>query len=143
MQQSCLPRFIFVDIFIVDFEAAKRQLKGLSKEDLPDLKKTLKASLLLLIPLIVLVYFLVFAKVSVTRAALFAIAASIVVGFLSPTERLTFKGIVEILEVSAKRMLLVSVACAAAGLIVGVITLSGVGLKLSGVLLSLGENSYS
>lgn len=127
--------------FIVDFEAAKRQLKGLSKEDLPDLKKTLKASLLLLIPLIVLVYFLVFAKVSVTRAALFAIAASIVVGFLNPTERLTFKGIVEILEVSAKRMLLVSVACAAAGLIVGVITLSGVGLKLSGVLLSLGENS--
>jgi len=127
--------------FVVDFEAAKRQLKGLSKEDLPDLKQTLKASLLLLIPLVVLVYFLVFAKVSVTRAALFAIAATVVVGFLNPVERLTFKGIVEILEVSAKRMLLVSVACAAAGLVVGVITLSGVGLKLSGVLLSLGENS--
>lgn len=140
---AILPAILyFISIFfVVDFEAAKRQLKGLSKEDLPDLRKTLKASLLLLIPLLVLVYFLVFAKVSVTRSALFAIAATIIVGFLNPAGRLTFKGIIEILEVSAKRMLLVSVACAAAGLVVGIITLSGVGLKLSGVLMSLGENS--
>ncbi len=140
---AILPAVLyFMSIFfVVDFEAAKRQLRGLNKEDLPDIKKTLKASLLLLIPLVVLVYFLVFAKVSVTRSALFAIGATIVVGYLNPIERLTFRKIIEILEVSAKRMLLVSVACAAAGLVVGIITLSGVGLKLSGALMALGESS--
>lgn len=140
---AVLPAILyFLSIFfVVDFEAAKRNLRGMSRDELPDLKQTLKRSLVLLIPLAVLVYFLVFAKVSVTRAALYAIVASIVVGMLSPGQRLTWRGIVDILEVSAKRMLLVSVACAAAGLVVGIITLTGIGLKLSGVLLSLGENS--
>lgn len=140
---AILPALLyFLSIFfVVDFEAAKRRLRGMSKDELPDIRATLKRSLILLIPLAVLVYFLVFAKVSVTRAALYSIAASIVVGLLNPAQRLGWRDIIEILEVSAKRMLLVSVACAAAGLVVGIITLTGVGLKLSGVLLSLGENS--
>jgi TRAP-type uncharacterized transport system fused permease subunit len=49
--------------------------------------------------------------------------------------------LLQILETSAKRMVLVSVACATAGLVVGVITLSGLGLKLAGTLLVIGENS--
>lgn len=140
---AILPAILyFLSIFfVVDFEAAKRQLRGMTKDELPDIKATLKQSLVLIIPLAVLVYFLVFAKVSVTRAALYSIVATVVVGLFNPGRRLTWRAILEILEISAKRMLLVSVACAAAGLVVGIITLTGVGLKLSGILLSLGENS--
>ncbi|WP_313025856.1 TRAP transporter permease [Pseudomonas lopnurensis] len=127
--------------FVVDFEAAKNNLRGLAKNELPELRATLKKSFVLLIPLAVLIYFMVFAKVSVTRSALYAMLAIVVIGIFNPAGRISFKGLIEILEVSAKRMLLVSVACATAGLVVGIITLSGMGLKLSGILLSLGESS--
>lgn len=126
---------------VVDFEAAKNRLEGLNKDELPKLGETLKKSLVLFIPLFVLIYFLVVAKISVTTSALYAIVAVIVTSIFNPGGRIGVKTLMGILDVSARRMLLVSVACAAAGLVVGVITLSGVGLKLSGVLLVIGENS--
>lgn len=127
--------------FVVDFEAAKNKLEGLSKEETPDLKETLKKGFLLLLPLFILVYFLVFAKVSVTRAALYSIIAVIIVSFFTKDKKMGLKALTETLVSSARSMLVVSVACATAGIVVGIITLSGLGLKLSGVLLSVGENS--
>jgi TRAP transporter 4TM/12TM fusion protein len=127
--------------FVVDFEAAKSNLVGLSKEETPDLKETLKKGSLLLLPLLVLIFFLVFAKVSVTRAALYSIVAVLIVSLFNKEERIGFKSLIEILVTSAKRMLVVSIACGTAGIVVGIITLSGLGLKLSGVLLAVGENS--
>lgn len=127
--------------FVVDFEAAKKNLRGLKDEEVPKLKETLKKGLVLFIPLLVLVYFLVIAKVSVTRAAMFSILAVLIVSFFSVNGRIGFKSLIEILESSAKRMILVSVACAAAGLVVGIITLTGVGLKFSGILVDIGQDS--
>lgn len=127
--------------FVVDFEAAKNKLEGLSKEETPDLKETLKKGILLLLPLVILVYFLVFAKVSVTRAALYSILAVIIISFFTKDKKLGFKALIDIFVTSAKNMLVVSVACATAGIVVGIITLSGLGLKLSGLLLVVGESS--
>jgi TRAP transporter 4TM/12TM fusion protein len=127
--------------FVVDFEAAKNNLKGLAKDEIPDIKETMKKGLLLLIPLAVLIYFLAIAKVSVSRSALYAILSILILSVFNPGGRIGFKTLIEILETSAKRMILVSVACAAAGLVVGIITLTGIGLKLSGVLLLVGQNS--
>ncbi|MDQ0185335.1 TRAP transporter permease [Cytobacillus kochii] len=127
--------------FVVDFEAAKNKLEGLTKEETPPLKETLKKGFLLLLPLLVLIYFLVFAQVSVTRAALFSILAVVIVSFFTKEHKMGLKNILDTLVTSAKSMLVVSVACGTAGIVVGIITLSGLGLKLSGVLLSVGENS--
>jgi len=127
--------------FVVDFEAAKNNLVGLSKEETPNLKETLKKGTLLLLPLFVLIFFLVFAKVSVTRAALYSILSVIIVSLFNKNNRIGLKSLVDILVTSAKRMIVVSVACGTAGIVVGIITLSGLGLKLSGVLLAVGENS--
>ncbi|MEQ2525880.1 TRAP transporter permease [Robertmurraya yapensis] len=126
---------------VVDFEAAKNKLEGLSKEDTPDLKETLKKGILLLLPLFVLIFFLVFAKVSVTRAALYSILAVIIVSFFTKDKKMGIRLLIETFIASAKSMIVVSVACATAGIVVGIITLSGLGLKLSGVLLSIGESS--
>lgn len=125
--------------FVVDFEAAKKNLHGL--KDIPGLKETLRTGGLLLIPLVVLILFIAVFKLSVTRSALYSIVSVILVSFFIPGRRLTFRMLIDILETSAKRMILVSVACASAGLVVGIITLSGLGLKLAGVLLAVGENS--
>jgi len=127
--------------FVVDFEAAKNNLKGLSKEETPSLEETLKKGILLLLPLFILVIFLVFVKVSVTRAALYSILAVIIVSFFTKDKKIGFKNLIDILVTSAKSMIVVSVACGTAGIVVGIITLSGLGLKLSGLLLAIGEDS--
>lgn len=140
---ATIPAFLyFLSIFcVVDFEAAKNRLEGLPADHLPNLRETLKKGVILLIPLFVLVYCMVFVKVSVTRSALIAMLSIFLIGLVYPAARLGFKQLFEILEMSAKRMLLVSAACGVAGIVVGVITLSGLGLKLSGVLMDLGESS--
>jgi TRAP transporter 4TM/12TM fusion protein len=142
---ATIPAFLYYlsIYFVVDFEAAKKNLRGMSKDEVPDFKETFKKGILLLTPLFVLIFFLVFVKVSIIRSALYAILAVLVVSFFNRDRehRISFKRFFEILETSAKRMILVSVACATAGLVVGIITLSGLGLKLSGVLLEVGESS--
>lgn len=126
---------------VVDFEAAKNKLEGLSKEETPDLKETLKKGFLLLLPLFVLIFFLVFAKMSVTRSALYSIVAVILVSFFTKDKKMGIRTLIDTLVTSAKSMIVVSIACGTAGIVVGIITLSGLGLKLSGVLLAIGENS--
>lgn len=138
---SIIPALLyFASIyFVVDFEAAKKKLHGLKPEDIPDLKATLKQSFIVLVPLLVLVLSLAVLKVSVTRSALYAIGAVVVISILR--RQFGFKALIDILETSAKRMVLVSIACASAGFIVGIITLSGLGLKLAGLLMTVGESS--
>ncbi|MFD1414495.1 TRAP transporter permease [Oceanobacillus jeddahense] len=125
--------------FVVDFEAAKKNLRGLKEDELPNLKEALKKSFIVAIPLIVLIISIAVLQVSITRSALYSILSIIILSLIR--RKINIKLFIEILEVSAKRMLLVSVACATAGLVVGVITLSGLGLKLAGTLMTLGQDS--
>lgn len=127
--------------FVVDFEAAKNKIGNMKKEDIPKLKSTLSKAFLFIIPLGVLLYCILVANYSITRSGLLSILSIVIVSLFYPTGRINFNKLIDILSTAAKRMLLVSIACATAGLIVGVITLSGIGLKLSGSLMELGQNS--
>ena len=72
-----------------------------------------------------------------SRSALYAIAVSIIVSLFRAETRISFKGILDALETGAKNTLGVAAACSVAGMIVGVVTLTGIGLKLAGGLLTL------
>ena len=127
----------FIGVWLgVHFEAKRNDLKGLPRSELPKLGELLRTRGHLAIPLIVIVYLLV-SGYTPMRAALVAIVLSIVVSGLKKSTRMSPAAIVKGLETGARNVLGVLVACAAAGIIIGVVTKTGVGLKLASALLDL------
>lgn len=119
----------------VHFEAKRKNLKGLPREELPKAWDIFRERGHLALPLVVIIYLLV-SGYTPMRAALFAIVLSILASCLRASTRMKLTDIVNGLETGAKNVLGVLVACASAGIIIGVVTKTGVGLKLASALLS-------
>ncbi|ALC91704.1 C4-dicarboxylate ABC transporter [Bacillus sp. FJAT-18017] len=138
VKAAAIPAILyFVGIWIMThYEAKRLGLRGLTKEELPSGKYVL-SRLYLLVPIVAIIYFLS-TGMSPMRAALYALFIAVVTGFIQPGEkRLTIKGLFEALETGARAALGVAIACAAAGMIVGVIVLTGIGLKFANGLIDL------
>jgi TRAP transporter 4TM/12TM fusion protein len=126
----------FTGIWImVDLEARKTGLRGLKAEQLPKFRKVMLKGYLLL-PIVAIVYFLVKGATPI-KAALYGIIIAVLAGAVRKETRLNFKMLLEALEQGAKSALGVAIACASAGIIVGTITLTGLGLKLGSGLVTL------
>lgn len=126
----------FTGIWImVHLEAKRIGLRGLSKEELPNKKEVMK-KLYLLLPIFVIIGLLMYGY-SPIRAALFGIISVILVGAIRKETRLSIKDIFEALENGARTALGVAAATACAGMIVGVVTLTGLGLKFANGLIDL------
>lgn len=138
VKAAIIPAFLyFLGVWLgVHFEAKRGNLKGLPREELPKLGEILKERGHLAIPLAVIVYLLV-SGYTPMRAALFAIILSIICSALRKSTRMKPIEIIRGLENGARNVLGVLVACAAAGIIIGVVTKTGVGLKLASGLLDL------
>ena len=119
----------------VHFEAKRKGLKGIPREELPRAWDIFRERGHLALPLIVIVYLLV-SGYTPMRAALFAIVLSILASSLRASTRMKPVEILTGLEKGAKAVLGVLVACASAGIIIGVVTKTGVGLKLASALIS-------
>ena len=122
---------------MVHLEACKYGLKGLPKERLPKAKQVLAEKGHLIIPIIGLVYFLVNGYTPLF-AAFWAIVLTVVFCMLKKETRLDFKGLLGAFEDGARGALGVAAACACAGMVVGVVTLTGLGLKIASGLVALG-----
>ncbi|MCS7232844.1 MAG: TRAP transporter fused permease subunit [Synergistetes bacterium] len=122
--------------FVLDFEAGKLNLKGLPKEEIPELKGVLKR-FYLIVPVFVLVFMLVRGY-----SPSMSVFASIVVAFalmlFSLRRELNVKLLLDIIVSSAERSILIAVTCAGAGMVIGVITQTGLGLSLTGIFTRLG-----
>ncbi len=127
----------------VHLEAKRLGLRGMTREELPRLKELAKKSYLV-IPLVAIIYLLVTGYTPM-RAALIAIVLSIVTAGIAsivnwirkkPIE-FRWKDIVVGLESGARSALGVLAATACAGIIIGVVTLTGLGLKLGSSLVAL------
>lgn len=124
----------FTGIWIMThFEAKRIGLRGLTKEEMPSRKEVLE-KLYLLLPIIAIVL-LLSSGMSVIRAALWSIVITVVVSAIKKNTRIGFKGIIDALVDGARSALGVAAACAAAGIIVGVVTKTGLGLKMANGLL--------
>ncbi|MEH7274349.1 TRAP transporter permease [Neobacillus vireti] len=124
----------FTGIWIMThFEAKRIGLRGLTKEEMPNRKEVL-GKLYLLLPIIAIVL-LLSSGMSVIRAALWSIVITVVVSAFKKNTRIGFKGIIDALIDGARSALGVAAACAAAGIIVGVVTKTGLGLKMANGLL--------
>ncbi|WP_296091013.1 TRAP transporter permease [uncultured Treponema sp.] len=135
----------FTGIFItVHLEAKKLGLKGLPKEQLPCFMPLLLKKGYMILPLVVIIYFLCAGKTAVF-AALMGIIACVLVGFgvsvsdLAHGRKPSFGGkdIVEIMCTAARNIISVAIACGMAGIIIGIVTLTGLGLRLGNGLVML------
>ena len=120
----------------VHLEAKKNGLKGIPRDQLPKFLVLLKERGHLALPLIAIIYLLV-SGYTPMKAALWAIVLAIFASMLRRSTRITPIQIIEGLEKGAKGALGVLIACATAGIIIGVVTKTGVGLKLASALLDL------
>ncbi|WP_235846704.1 TRAP transporter permease [Halopseudomonas pachastrellae] len=124
--------------FMVDLEAAKTGMRGMRKDELPQLKALLR-QVYLFVPILILVVAL-FLGYSVIRAGTLATVAAAVVSWLSPN-KMGLRGMLKALELAGIMSIQIIVVCACAGVIVGVIALTGVGARFSSMLLGLADAS--
>ncbi len=127
---------------MVHLEACKLGLKGLPREELPRLSNIFVKSGYLVIPLIVIITMLVQQRTP-TYAALGGIITAIVVAgiasLIKKDKSFTYKEILGALESGAKSALGVACACACAGMIVGVVTLTGFGLRIAELIVKIAQ----
>ncbi|MEI0612477.1 TRAP transporter permease [Brachyspira pilosicoli] len=135
----------FTGIFImVHLEAKKTGLKGLSRDSLPKIGELLMKKGYLVIPLATIIYFFVLGKTAIyaglmgiIAAGLVAVINSIVDIILKRERSFTFNDLIDVFVNGARNIISVAVACAMAGIIIGVITLTGLGLKIGAGLISI------
>lgn len=149
--------------FMVHMEAKRLGLKGIPKERLPKPWIVLRQGGYLLIPIIVLVYLLLQGYTPL-KSAYYCILTTVVLSLvannwkawasagpsnMSLTEslwdsnRLSIKSILQAMENGGRLALGVSAACACTGFVIGVVTLTGVGLKLANAILALSAGSFA
>ncbi len=125
----------FVSVyFMVDFEAAKLGMRGMREEELPKFNKLVR-QVYLFIPIVILIAAL-FMGYSVIRAGTLATVAAAVVSWFTPN-RMGVRSILKAFELAGIMSIQIIAVCACAGIIVGVISLTGVGARFSAVLLDL------
>lgn len=129
--------YCFAIFIMVDLEAVKTGLKGLPQSDLPDAKKVFREGAHLLLSPIVLIIALAVFKYSPMKSALIGIVATIIVSFFRASSRLDAQKFYESLKSGALGALEVAMACATAGIVVGIFTLTGLGMKLSTLLVDI------
>lgn len=119
----------------VTLEAKRLGLKGLSRSELPPLSAVLRRAHLL-VPLFAIIYFLVKGSTPV-KAAFYGILTAVIASSLTKDTRMSPRKLIEALEAGGRGAIPIAVATASAGLIIGSVTLTGLGLKLGGTIVSL------
>ena len=133
IKAAVIPALIYyLGIIIqVQMRATKDNLNGLPKDQMPKVKDVMKERGHLLIPILFLLYMLIFSGVTVIRGAFWTIIVTIVVAELRPVSRMSLKDICDAFVQGAKSTVSVAMACACVGIIVGVCGMTGFALNVA------------
>jgi len=137
----CIAAFIpavlyyFSLFYIAHLEAVKVGMKGLSKDQLPSIKDEFKTRGHLVLPAVLLVVMLVMGY-SPMKAGFWSILALFAVSFIKKETRMDGKKIKDSFVRGAMGTLSVATCCACAGIVIGVVTQTGLGLKFSSLLIT-------
>ena len=143
IKAAVIPALIYyLGIIIqVQMRATKDNLMGIPKDRLPRVKEVFKERGHLLIPIIFLLYMLIFSGNTVIMSAFWTIVVTIVVAQLRPVSRMSLKDIGDAFVAGAKSTVSVAMACACVGIIVGVCGLTGFALNVARSIISIGQQS--
>ncbi len=132
--------YYFALFMSIHFMAGRMGLKGIPREELPRLKNVLATRGHMFVPLIIIVYMMT-AGYTPMYACIYSTVAVVILSLLRKETRMGFWTIIKALEESAKNTLGVAAACACAGIVIGVINLTGLGLKFTSFVLFLAGDS--
>ncbi|ORE97360.1 TRAP transporter permease [Aurantimonas sp. 22II-16-19i] len=129
---AIVPAFMhFFGVLVqVHLEAKRLGLRGLTKDELPKVWVVLKRDWPTVVPLILLIAILM-QGFTPYLAAFWGISACIVVGLCNPLNRISVRDVFEAFVLGAKYALAVGAAAATVGIIIGVVTLTGVSFKIA------------
>ena len=137
--KSLIPAllYFFSVLIMVDCEALKSKLMGIPKSELPNIKILLRKRWAYIMPIIVIFISLLGFGVSTSRAAMYGVLTTILVPFLSPGVKVTFKQCLDAMSSASVNVLSIISACAVAGIVIGVLGLTGLGGKVGTILLDI------
>ncbi len=148
VKAAVIPALLyFTGIFItVHLEAKKLGLKGLPREELPRFLPLFLRKGYMILPLLIIIVFLCIGRTAV-YAALMGIVSVVIIGIVSSfvdiahgsKPRFTADQLVSIMCSAARNVISVAIACAMAGIIIGIVTLTGIGLKFGAGLISISQ----
>ncbi len=141
IKAAALPALLYFFVIFVSVDLEARRA-GMKPGDLPmhGHSAGYLRRLHLLIPLIYLVYSVVTGR-SLMMSAVEAIGLSIVASWVLPESRLTFLPVINALARGGSRVISVAVPCAAAGIVVGVVSQTGIGIRFTELLVSMSLSS--
>ena len=121
----------------IDRFAARHGYERLPAHETPSLKKVVREGWPFILPIVVLIYTLFVMGLEAETCALYASAAVIIASMFKKVHRLTLRKFLGALESSGQGILEISVVCAIAGFIIGVVMFTGLGFSLTQVLVTL------
>jgi TRAP transporter 4TM/12TM fusion protein len=124
----------------VHFRALKEGIEGLPRDQIPSFAKEFAKGFHYLLPLVALVFFLI-AGYTPLKAGLYASVTLVVVTFIRNPKFIRPLDFIKVFDASARVILEVAIACAAAGVIIGIVSLTGLGLRLSTLIMNLAGGS--
>lgn len=138
MKAAAIPAFLYYAGFFasVHAQSAKQNFLGLPREYLPNVKESFLGSFHLLFSIVLLVVLLVRKFVAID-AALYASILLFVTAFCTKESRPTLEKILKASKAASKAMVVVSSACASAGIVIAVLNMTGLGFKLSSIIVAI------
>ena len=124
----------------VYFTARKENIPAADASEIKKFRDVLKEGWLFFAPLIVLVFLLV-KGYSAKKSAFYAIIITLVVGYIKNKENMTFKNILDALKSAVAGIAPIAAACITAGIIMSVINITGLGLKISGIITGIANGN--
>lgn len=143
MKSALIPGLLFyTTVFMfIQVQASRLGIQKVPKSELPKMGSIVKENIHLFIPILILLFLLIVVNVSTKLAGFWAVISLIIVSILRKNTRMSPKVMISALEGGARTALIVAIACASAGLIEGVISLTGLGLRFSELLIHIAGGS--
>ncbi len=140
---AVVPAFLYyAALFIqVDLLAARNGIYGLPRAELPRLLPVLKRSAGFVVPLMVLILLMFFLNRRPEEAGLLAALSGLIVGLFTPGVKMGPRQVLNILFATGRSLLEIAAITGLAGVVIGVLQLSGLGFTLTFTLLNLGQSS--
>jgi len=137
-----IPAFLYYWglLWAVDFQAVRLGLKGLDKAELPPANK-IWSNIYMILPVLLLIYLLIYLDWSPGKAAFWSIVCIWITSMIKSSTRMGPRKLMKTVTDGARSVADIATICACAGIIVGVFGMTGLGLRLSSVLVYISHNS--
>lgn len=138
VKSALIPALLFYVALIiaVDLYALSHGLKGVSKDEVPPVKQALRG-LWKLSPMVLLILLMGPFNFTITRSGVYTFVYTLIISFFSRETRLNKEKVVKFVLSAGRSCCSVAIACASVGIIIGVVTGTGLSYRLSSILVTL------